>query len=87
MVMQSNNGVKQSIQQTIASTDETREFIENFQRNDRKTTLWKNQKKGKLYSAMIDHVVKRIFDGKTLQEAHKLDIVYALDNMAPVKLI
>jgi hypothetical protein len=38
-------------------------------------------KKGKLYSAMMDHIVKKIFNGKSLSEAHKLDIEYALDNM------
>ncbi len=42
-------------------------------------------KKGKLYSAMMDHIVKKIFNGKSLSEAHKLDIEYALDNMELIR--
>ncbi len=42
-------------------------------------------KKGKLYSAMMDHIIKKIFNEKSLSEAHKLDIEYALDNMELIR--
>ncbi len=42
-------------------------------------------KKGKLYSAMMDHIIKRIFNGKSLSEAHRLDIGFALDNIEQIR--
>jgi len=42
-------------------------------------------KKGKLYSAMMDHIIKKIFNGKDLKDAHKMDIEFALDNMEQIR--
>ncbi len=42
-------------------------------------------KKGKLYSAMMDHIIKKIFNGKSLSETHRLDIEFALDNIEQIR--
>ncbi len=42
-------------------------------------------KKGKLYSVMMDHIVDKLFKGKSLAEADKDDIEFALDNMETIR--
>ncbi len=42
-------------------------------------------KKGKLYSAMMDHIIRKIFNGKSLSEAHKMDIEFVLDNIEQIR--
>jgi len=42
-------------------------------------------KKGKLYSAMLDHIIKKVFNGRTLSEADLQDIEYAIENMQQIR--
>ncbi len=42
-------------------------------------------KKGKLYSAIMDHIIKKIFNGKDLKDADKMDIEFALENMEQIR--
>jgi superfamily II DNA or RNA helicase len=41
--------------------------------------------KGILYSTIMDHIKKKIFNGKSLKDAERLDMEYIIDNMNIIK--